>query len=367
MPPKKRPAASESAVVKRQKKQVETSTDLVMAGQSAAQAIVKSNQRHSKLHAPTMLLSGSPAEVLTCRFSPNSQFLASAGKERDILLWNVYSETCDNWNVLNGHKNAVTEVCWSRDNMYAFIQYHTNRPSSLYSSSVDKTVAVWDAASGERIKQLKGHGGIVNAVSTNRTGSPLIASASDDGFIKVWDPREKRPVANLGMEFPMTAVDFSHDGTLVFGGGVDNVVRAWDIRKRAVVYGCKGHGDTITCLRTSPDGNFLLSNSMDNTLRIWDVKPFAATSRFVKSFEGAPHGFEKYLLKSCWSPDESHIASGAADRSVMVWDVRTKAVRYKLPGHRGVVTQVDWSSKEPILASCSTDKMIYLGELDIDA
>jgi Prp8 binding protein len=230
---------------------------------------------------------------------------------------------------------------------------------------VDKTLAMWDAQTGERVRQFKGNGGIVNSVAANRT-SPLLASASDDGFVKVWDVREKHSVANLGVEFPMTAVEFSHDGSLVFGGGVDNIVRAWDIRKRQVVYECKGHEDTITSLRTSPDGNFLLSNSMDNTLRIWDVKPFASATRFVKSFEGAPHGFEKYLLKACWSPDESFVASGAADRTVVVWNVRTKAVRSKLAGHKGVVTQVDWSSKEPILASSSTDKNIFLGELDIE-
>jgi Prp8 binding protein len=116
---KKRTKTSDGAVVKRQKTQ-ETPLDLIVSGQSAAQAVTKRNKRYSKLHAPTMLLMGSPAEVLTCRFSPNGQFLASAGKERDILLWNVYTENCDNWNVLVGHRNAVTEVCWSPDNMYVF-------------------------------------------------------------------------------------------------------------------------------------------------------------------------------------------------------------------------------------------------------
>ena len=66
----------------------------------------------------------------------------------------------------------------------------------------------------------------------------------------------------------VTACEFSDDGMSVFTGGLDNDVKAWDMKMsddpRDV---WKGHTDTITGLKLSPDGTMLLSNSMDNTLR----------------------------------------------------------------------------------------------------
>lgn len=154
----------------------------------------------------------------------------------------------------------------------------------------------------------------------------------------------------------------------MFVGGIDNEIKAYDLRKKAVIYSLKGHLDTISGIRLSPDGNQLLTNSMDNTLRTWDVKPFAVNSstngRMLKIFEGAPHGFEKTLIKPCWSACGDYISSGSADRTVVVWDVATRNILYKLPGHKGCVNEVDWSSKESILVSGSSDKTLFLGEID---
>lgn len=80
-------------------------------------------------------------------------------------------------------------------------------------------------------------------------------------------------------------------------------------------------------------------------------------------FEGANHAFEKLLLKCAWSPDGERVAAGSADRTVFVWDFATSRVEYRLPGHAGSVNEVDFHPKEPILASGSSDKHIYLGEL----
>ena len=43
----------------------------------------------------------------------------------------------------------------------------------------------------------------------------------------------------------------------------------------------------------------------------------------------------------------------------------TRAVKYRLPGHNGAVTEVAFHPEEPIIGSCSSDKSIYLGEIDV--
>lgn len=130
----------------------------------------------------------------------------------------------------------------------------------------------------------------------------------------------------------------------------------------------KGHKETITGLSLSPDGNYLLSNSMDNTVRIWDVKPFVENEsdngREKLAMYGVVHNYESNLLKCNWSPDGKRVTAGSADKFVYVWDAITGTAKYKLPGHKGSVNEVSFHPKEPIIASASSDRSIYLGEIE---
>ncbi|KAJ3027329.1 UNVERIFIED_CONTAM: hypothetical protein HDU68_004027 [Siphonaria sp. JEL0065] len=346
----KRKAEDVTAVAKRAREDVPSAALVKAPGTGGA--VIRQVQRTSSLAAPIMLLTGHQSEVFSAKFSPDGQHLASGSFDRLIYLWDTYGE-CKNYNVLRGHKGAVLEVQWSADGKH------------VYSASSDKMVAAWDAETGERIKKCKGHSNFVNTVAVSRNGPELAVSGGDDNSIFLWDIRQKNAVHTFTDKYQVTSVTFSKDASIVFSGGIDNEIKAWDLRKPGTVaYSMLGHADTITGLRVSPDGSSLLSNAMDNTVRIWDIKPFAAGNRMLKLFEGAPHGLEKHLLKPCWSSDGEFVAAGSADRSVVVWEVASKKIVYKLPGHKGCVTEVDWHPTEPILLSGSNDKTLFLGEVN---
>ncbi|KAI8806650.1 WD40-repeat-containing domain protein [Cladochytrium replicatum] len=335
------------ALVKRARQE-----DLVQA-QDGSGALIKTIPRTSGLQAPIMHLTGHEADVRTCRFSPDGNTIASGSLDRNIFLWNTYGD-CKNFGVLKGHGKAVLEMQWMQGG------------SQIVSASADTTLGLWDVKTCERVKRMKGHNSFVNSVSVSPRGSEIIATGSDDNTIKVWDVRTKNAVDTFNEPYQVTAVCWSSDGGLVFSGGIDTAIKAWDVRKKAVAYTMEGHGDIITGLRLSSDGGCLLSSSMDNTVRIWDVKPFAASgTRMLKSFEGATQGFEHNLIRPCWSNDGEYVACGSGDRSVVVWEVTARRIVYKLPGHKGCVNDVDWHPSEPILMSCSSDKTLFLGELEV--
>ena len=77
------------------------------------------------------------------------------------------------------------------------------------------------------------------------------------------------------MSVQVTSVHFSDGADKVYAGGIDNVVKVWDLRKGEMCMMLEGHSDTVTGMSLSPDGSYLLTNSMDCTLRIWDMRPYA--------------------------------------------------------------------------------------------
>jgi Prp8 binding protein len=157
---------------------------------------------------------------------------------------------------------------------------------------------------------------------------------------QIWDTRTKDAVTFIHTDFPITAICLAEAGNELFTGGIDNDIKVWDLRKQAVTYTLLGHTDTVTSLQMSPDNQTLLSNAHDSTVRTWDVRPFAPADRRIQTYDGAPSGQERNLLKASWDPKGEKIAAGSGDQSVAIWETRTGKLLNKLPGHRGAVNDV---------------------------
>lgn len=317
---------------------------------------VNNKPRSSSLQAPIMLLTGHGGELFASRFSPNGDYIASGGFDQKILLWNVYGD-CENFSTLKGHTGAIMDLYFSTDVNY------------LFSCSTDKTVRFWDMDTGRCIRKFKGHNGIVNSINPARRGPTIVVSGGDDGLILLNDIRSKNPVQTIKNlnNYQVTAVTFNDNSTQVISGGIDNTIKQWDLR-RGLINVMEGHEETISDISLSPDGRHIVSNSMDCTARVWDIQPFATGHRCVKILGGDrkahQSNFENNLIKTAWSPDAKRIAIGSSDRFTYVYDLATSKIEYKLPGHQGSVNAVDFHPQELILLSASSDKRIYLGELE---
>lgn len=167
------------------------------------------------------------------------------------------------------------------------------------------------------MRKCADHEGIVNSVAVAKSNPYIFASGSDDCSVKLWDSRVKAAIQSIEHEYQITSVCISPDGETIYSGGIDNIIRRWDVKADTGVSNLTllGHADTITGLALSPDGTSLLSNAMDSTLRKWDVRPFTpAESRCVLHYDGVHHGAEKGLLRCAWSKDGELVTCGSADR-----------------------------------------------------
>jgi hypothetical protein len=84
----------------------------------------------------------------------------------------------------------------------------------LGSSSLDMTVRLWDAGSGEAKQTLEGHSDSVLAVAFSPDGK-LLASASDDKTVRLWDAGSGEAKQTVKVDAVVDALSFSGDGTFL--------------------------------------------------------------------------------------------------------------------------------------------------------
>ena len=279
--------------------------------------------------------------VLSVAFSPDGRLLASSGEDRTVRLWE--SATGTHRRVLTGHTGRpgpVHCVAFSPDGRL------------LASGGTDKTVRLWDPATGTQQRVLTGHSGGVSSVAFSPDGR-LLAS-SDDG-VWLWDPATGEHRRTLtGDTWMVHGVAFSPDGRLLASGGTDKTVRLWDpatgIQRRVLT----GHRSGVHSVAFSPDGRLLASGGTDKTVRLWDPAT-GSEQRILTGHSGGVHSV-------AFSPDGRLLASGG-DKTVLLWDLATGEQRRTLSGHTSFVFGVAFSPDGRLLASGSGDKTVRLWDL----
>mmetsp|Transcript_20557 Transcript_20557/g.38243 ORF Transcript_20557/g.38243 Transcript_20557/m.38243 type:complete len:357 (-) Transcript_20557:274-1344(-) len=319
--------------------------------------------RTSTLMAPIVRLKGHEGAVNGLSFSSSGRILASCSTDKSVMLWDIANK-CENSGLLRGHTNTVTEVAWSQDEEF------------LVTSSADKSVRWWDATTGETLVTFDEHKAFVNCCATSLNGQ--VVSGGDDSAARIWDPRVgRKSTALLRHPFMVTSACFlSLSGGLppiLFTGGVDGIVRAWDLRTRRELYQmgsserCDGVVTGISC---GPNGRRLVANSTDGSVVEWDARAVVKggeDARFVRSLELSsgplPGNRDQLLLRCAISSDGDLVAAGCATNVVPIWDTESGSLEYALPGHSAVVTDVAFHPSQPIVASGSLDRTIFVGEL----
>lgn len=91
--------------------------------------------------------------------------------------------------------------------------------------------------------------------------------------------------------------------------------------------------------------------------------PLSSNGRQLKIFTGSSHNFEKNLLKCGWSGNDKFITAGSADRTINIWIAETGQLKHRLGGHTGSVNETSLHPSGQLIASCSSDSSVCVGEL----
>jgi serine/threonine protein kinase len=159
-------------------------------------------------------LSGGRGNLTNVALSGNGRLALTAGRDGFIQVWDAV--TAQVVNTLRGPRGQVMGLAISPDGQRAV------------SGHFDTTVRVWDLPTGRELRRLSGHRQMVSAVAAAPNGRVL--SASHDRTVRVWDVDSGCEVYCCeGHVAAVLALAVSADGRRVAAGGVDGMVRLWEV------------------------------------------------------------------------------------------------------------------------------------------
>lgn len=307
-------------------------------------------------------------ELLTLAFSETENYLATAGLDGAINVWQANVEGTRMLMSVSPHTQEIFYVDWLDSDVFA-------------ACSADHNVSVNRVQMPGTSKLLKGHTDRILMLKFSPKGGPagtqrLLASASDDKTVRIWDvdavlaDLEATAKAGTGKASASSVVKaedgsdpllfrklLGHTDDVVFvqwhpevvgvGGRrllltssraddsskseFGHVIKLFDVSTGQCLYTITRHTDIINALDFSPAGKLFASCSDDHLLLIWNTE----TGKLVKQFDlGAGCNDVK------WRKDGQQVALAMQDRTV-----RTVYVGNLVEGEKEILKKKEEASK----------------------
>jgi WD40 repeat protein len=288
-------------------------------------------------------LQGHTDMVFALAVAPDGRYVVSGSDDRTLRVWDL--ATGETTRTLQGHTGCVRDLAVTPDGRY------------VVSGSDDRTLRVWDLATGETTRTLQGHTDLVFAVAVTPDGRYVISgSYGRDLTLRVWDLTTGETTKTLqGHADSVQTLTVTPDGRYVVSGSSDNTLRVWDLATGETTRTLQGHADSVHAVAVTPDGRYVVSGSHDRALRVWDL----ATGETTRTLQGHTASVRALAV----TPDGRYVVSGSHDRTLRVWDLATGETTKTLEGHASEIFALAVTPDGRYVVSGSSDNTLRVWDL----
>jgi WD40 repeat protein len=303
----------------------------------------------------------------------NNGFLASAGSDRLIILWDTQKFTS---------KLKIDAGC----GVYALAISDDGK--TLYSAGDDYLIRRWDVATGNQTGTFQGHDGII--VSLILRGDTLVSGALDK-TIRFWDVNTTKQLRSLPRgQGDCDALAMTENGAFLATAGLNNTIRIFETAKLKEVIPEPGIQAGLAGLVLSPDNKRLASVSADGRIYVWnphkgkllrqwdakqtgdivlayapDSKTLATAFTTVRLFNAETSAEIADLpIKPldpvetlAFSPDGKTLALGLHSGQIDLWDLKDKKIVASFK-YTGSLHAIAWSPDGKKLAAAGGAKIL---------
>ncbi|GAA5910271.1 uncharacterized protein JCM6883_001136 [Sporobolomyces salmoneus] len=316
-------------------------------------------------------------EVWRLAWSHNGEFLATAGKDKLVIIWSVKDNFAVH-KVFGPHSDPVSCLAWSPDD-------------SILLTASESVIKMWSMQSLEAIATLSKHDYPIGALAWLPNGLEFVSGGMD---LKVyfWDlsgnitstlPASPTRVLDLAVTpdgsklvcvgradttEPHTipsrqssrSATPSINLTAPLGARHEKRISVYDLVKRELLYDVVQPSE-LTSVEISKDSKYAIVSHAPKEILYLELE----SGSIVRKFEGHDQG--QFVLRSCFGgATENFVLSGSADGKIVVYHRDTGRLLYNLTGHDvTTVNAVAWNPdpSRAMWASCSDDRSIRIWQV----
>lgn len=279
----------------------------------------------------------SKAVALVSKKKPRTEAISLSGADISVSLAQDRPSWHAPWKMfrgISGHLGWVRSVAVDYSNEW------------FATGSADRTVKIWDLASGRLKLTLTGHISTVRGIAISPR-SPYMFTVGEDKTVKCWDLEQNKVIRNYhGHLSGVYCVALHPTLDVLLTGGRDSTVRVWDVRTRAQVFVLGGHRDTVNAVLAGAVDPQVISGSVDSTIRMWDLAAGKCAGTLTNHKKGV-----RALVRH---PREFSFASASAD-NVKTWGLPKGRFMRNLVGHGGKLVNGLAVNEDGVLVSGGDD------------
>uniref|UniRef100_A0A6Q2XAS2 Pleiotropic regulator 1 n=1 Tax=Esox lucius TaxID=8010 RepID=A0A6Q2XAS2_ESOLU len=240
--------------------------------------------------------------------------------------------------VISGHLGWVRSIAVEPGNQW------------FVTGAGDRTIKIWDLASGKLKLSLTGHISTVRGVAVS-TRSPYLFSCGEDKQVKCWDLEYNKVIRHYhGHLSAVYDLDLHPTIDVLVTCSRDATARVWDIRSKANVHTLSGHTNTVATVRCQAAEPQIITGSHDSTIRLWDL--IAGKTRATLT------NHKKSVRALALHPRQYTFASGSAD-NIKQWTFPDGNFIQNLSGHNAIINAMAVNS-DGVLVSGADNGTIHL-------